>query len=131
MESLFVTCLSIWGLSCYSSRILQSHLWKLVEFQEVLYSSHLNISRSIDCIAGAYAGFLRGGGPNFKISGILDIHAAKRHVASSECASLCEGGLGAWPPKKIFKNGAISCVLRAIFNHFQCKKILSKNYKLT
>ena len=38
--------------------------------------------------AGAYAGFLRGG-PNFKISGILDIHAAKRHVASSEAASLC------------------------------------------
>ena len=39
--------------------------------------------------AGAYAGFLKGGGPNFKISGILDIHAAKRHVASSEAASLC------------------------------------------
>ena len=40
-------------------------------------------------ITGAYAGFLKGGGPNFKISGILDIHAAKRHVASSEAASLC------------------------------------------
>ena len=26
---------------------------------------------------GAYAGFLRGGGPNFKISGILDIHAKR------------------------------------------------------
>ena len=37
----------------------------------------------------AYARFLRGGGPNFKISGILDIHAAKRHVASSEAAILC------------------------------------------
>ena len=38
----------------------------------------------IVCIwTGAYAGFLRGG-PNFKISGILDIHAA-----SSEAASLC------------------------------------------
>ena len=34
-------------------------------------------------ITGAYAGFLRGG-PNFKISRILDIHAA-----SSEAASLC------------------------------------------
>ena len=33
--------------------------------------------------AGAYAEFLKGGGPNFKISGILDIHAA-----SSEAASL-------------------------------------------
>ena len=31
----------------------------------------------------------QGGGPNFKISGILYIHAAKRHVASSEAASLC------------------------------------------
>ena len=31
----------------------------------------------------------QGGGPNFKISVILDIHAAKRHVASSEAASLC------------------------------------------
>ena len=40
-------------------------------------------------LAGAYAGFLKGGGPNFKISGILDIHSAKRHVASSEAASLC------------------------------------------
>ena len=30
-----------------------------------------------------------GGGANFKISGILDIHAAKRHVASSEAASIC------------------------------------------
>ena len=30
-----------------------------------------------------------GGGANFKISGILDIHAAKRHVASSEASSLC------------------------------------------
>ena len=32
-----------------------------------------------------------GGGANLKISGILDIHvhAAKRHVASSEAASFC------------------------------------------
>ena len=76
--------------------------------------------------AGAYAGFLRGGGPDFKIFGNLDIHAAKRHVASSEAASLCLGGLGAWPPKKILKNGAISCVLRAIFNHFHVKKSSQK-----
>ena len=38
---------------------------------------------------GAYAGFLRGGVPNFKISGILDIHDAKRHVVSNEAANLC------------------------------------------
>ena len=30
---------SVWGLFYYSSRILQSHLWKLVEFQEVLLIS--------------------------------------------------------------------------------------------
>ena len=64
-------------------------------------------------IAGAYAAFLRGGGPNFKISGILDIHAAKRHVASSEPLL---GGLGACFPKKIFKNGTISCY----FQPFSC-----------
>ena len=48
-----------------------------------------NLKSGIDP-SGAYAGFLKGGGgPNFKISGILDIHAAKRHIASSEAASLC------------------------------------------
>ena len=70
--------------------------------------------------------FSGGGGPNFKISDILDIHAAKRHVASSEAASFCLGGLGTCSPKKIFKNGAISCVLRAIFNHFHGKKFSQK-----
>ena len=30
-----------------------------------------------------------GGGPNSKIFGNLDIHAAKRHVASSEASSRC------------------------------------------
>ena len=65
-----------------------------------------------------------GGGPNFKISGILYIHAAKRHVASSE--PLLGGFGGMPPPKKIFINGAISCVLRAIFNHFHGKKSSQK-----
>ena len=65
--------------------------------------------------------FSRGGGPNFKISGILDIHAAKRHVANSETVSFCQGGLGACPPKKILKNCAISCVLRAISATFMVK----------
>ena len=57
---------------------------ELLEYDIVKY-----VVLSIVCITGAYAGFLRGGWPNFKISGILDIHAAKRHVASSEAASLC------------------------------------------
>ena len=72
--------------------------------------------------SGAYAGFLKGG-PNFKISGILDIYAAKRDVAS--CEPLL-GGFGGMSPKKFVKNGAISCVLRAIFNHFHGKKSSQK-----
>ena len=33
--------------------------------------------------------FSGGGGANFNFFVILDIHAAKRHVASSEAASFC------------------------------------------
>ena len=40
------------------------------------------------------------------------------------------GGFGGMPPnKKIFKNGANSCVLRLFSTTFMVKKILSKNYK--
>ena len=35
-------------------------------------------------------------------------------------------GFGGMPPKKILKNGVISCVLRAIFNHFHGKKSSQK-----
>ena len=38
---------------------------------------------------GCMQDFSGGGGLNYKISGSLDLHAAKRHVASSEAASLC------------------------------------------
>ena len=37
-------------------------------------------------ISGAYAGFLKRG-PIYKIVGILDIHAAKHHVASNLAVS--------------------------------------------
>ena len=40
------------------------------------------------CIQGRMQDF-SGGGPNFEIFGILGIHDASRHVASSEAASLC------------------------------------------
>ena len=46
-------------------------------------ADHINYRELLVLLTGAYAGFLRGGA-NFKISGILDIHAA-----SSEAASLC------------------------------------------
>ena len=57
----------------------------------VLYISMMLFVICIFCTVstGAYAGFLKGGGANFKISGILDIHAAKLHVTSSEAPSLC------------------------------------------
>ena len=35
-------------------------------------------------------------------------------------------GFGGMPPKNIFKNGAISYVLRAIFSHFHGKKSSKK-----
>ena len=41
------------------------------------------------------------------------------------------GGFVGMPPKKIFTNSAISCVLRAIFNHFHgtksSQKIINKH----
>ena len=63
--------------------------------------------------------FSEGGGPNFEIFGILDIHAARLRSFVR--------GFGGMPPKKIFKNGAISCVLRAIVNHFHGKKSSQKS----
>ena len=39
------------------------------------------------------------GGPSLKFYGILDIHAAKRHVASSEPLL---GGFGGMPPQENF-----------------------------
>ena len=86
--------------------------------------SYVNLSGVI--YAGAYAGFLRGG-LNFKIFGILDIHEYTCREQRS-CEPLL-GGFGGMHPKKIFKNGAISCVLRAIFSHFHGKKSSKKNYK--
>ena len=76
-------------------------------------------------LPGAYAGFLKGGGGQLKNFWKLDIHAAKRHVASLR--AVARGVWGHAPPRKIFKNGAILCVLRAIFNHFS-DKIFSQKF---
>ena len=55
----------------------------------------------------------------------------------SRAAKLQDVARGVWgmpPSRKIFKNGAISCVLRAIFNHFQdrksSQKIINMNFKI-
>ena len=66
--------------------------------------------------------FSRGGGPNFKISGILDIHMSR----AAKLRAFARGVWGHAPPKKIFKNGAISCVLRAILTTFMVKNPLKK-----
>ena len=62
------------------------------------------------------------GGPNYKNFGIFVIHAAKRHVANSQVANRTVGSLY----QICFLNGAILCVLRAIFNHFHDKKSSQK-----
>ena len=67
-----------------------------------------------------------GGGANFNF---CDFGYTCREAACCEQRS-CEpllGGFGGMPPhKKILKNGANSCVLRAIFNHFHGKKSSQK-----
>ena len=75
--------------------------------------------------AGAYAGFLRGGGPTLKILGFW-IYMPRCGMSRAAKLRVFLGGFGGMPPKKIFKNGAISCVLSAIFNHFHGKKSSQK-----
>ena len=68
-----------------------------------------------------------GGGPTLKFLGIW-IYMPRSGM--SRAAKLRAFARGVWghapPPKKILKNGAISCVLRAIFNHFHDKNPLKK-----
>ena len=58
------------------------------------------------------------------------IRSHSSHIFSSRAVKLPAFARRVWrhapPPKKIFKNGAISCVLRAIFNHFHGKKSSQK-----
>ena len=69
--------------------------------------------------------FSRGGA---QLQKFWDFGYTCREAACREQRS-CEpllGGFGGMPPKKIFKNGAISCVFRANFNHFHGKKSSQK-----
>ena len=79
----------------------------------------------VRCMYGIGRGVCRisqgGGGPTLKFLGFW-IYMPRRKQRS--CEPLL-GGFGGI----IFKNGAISCVLGAIFNQFHGKKILLKNYK--
>ena len=65
---------------------------------------------------GAYAGFLRGGGPTIKFLGFWIY--MPRSVMSRAVAW---GVWGHAPPQENFESGAIPCVLRAIFHHFHDK----------
>ena len=69
----------------------------------------------------AYLDFISGG---FKI--FLEkwgyLHGAKRHAVRGKATRLL-GGSGACSPEKIFKNGAIWCVLESILLKF-CQKII-------
>ena len=76
---------------------------ELIEIEAAICSSHhdeklFDESRAVakikDDPAGAYAGFLRGGGPNFKISGILDIHMPRSCM--SRAAKLRAFARGVW-----------------------------------
>ena len=47
-------------------------------------------------------------------------------MRAAKLRAFARGVWGHAPPKKILRNGAISCVLRAIFNHFHGKKSSQK-----
>ena len=72
--------------------------------------------------SGAYAGFLRGGAQLYFFV-ILD---SMSRAAKLRAFARRDWGHAPPPHKKILKNGANSCVLRAIFNHFHGKKSSQK-----
>ena len=68
----------------------------------------------------------QGVGPTLKF---LEFLIYMPRSGMSRAAKLRAFGRGVWghaPPQENFKNGAISCVLRAIFNHFHGKKSSEK-----
>ena len=108
--------------SALIKRWLMSEFRNLIKLQlKILssYNTHSNLTTSnlffYHKLSRGVCRISQGGGPNFKISGIWDIREL-----------FARGVWGHAPPKKIFKNGAISCVLRAIFNHFHGKKSSQK-----
>ena len=76
--------------------------------------------------SGAYAGFLGGGGPTIKILGFL-LYMPRSGMSRTAKLRTVARGFGGMPPhQEFFLNGAILCVLRAIFNHFHDKKSSQK-----
>ena len=66
-----------------------------------------------------------GGGPTLKFLGFW-IYMPRSGMSRAAKLRAFARGFGCMPPKKIFKNGAILCVFRAIFNHFHGKKSSEK-----
>ena len=65
-----------------------------------------------------------GGGA--QLQNFWDFGYTCREAACREQRAFARGVWGHSPPRKIFKNGAISCVLKAILNHFHGKKSSQK-----
>ena len=70
---------------------------------------------SVLYIQGRMQDFSGGGGPTLKFLGFWI------YMPLRSCEPLL-GGFGGMSTNNIFKNGEISCILRAIFNHFHGKK---------
>ena len=75
---------------------------------------------------GRMQDFSGGGGPTLKFLEFLIYMPRSVMSRAAKLRAFVRGVWGHAPPKKIFKNGAISCVLRAIFNHFHGKKSFEK-----
>ena len=76
-------------------------------------------------LQGRMQDFLGGGGPTLKFLGFW-IYMPRSSMSRAAKLRAFVRGVWGYAPKKIFKNGAISCVLRAIFNHFHGKKSSQK-----
>ena len=74
---------------------------------------------------GRMQDFSGGGGPTLKFLGFW-IYVPRSGMSRAAKLRALLRGFGGMPPKKFFKNGAILCVLKAIFNHFHGKKPLKK-----
>ena len=94
--------------------VIDLHNGMILYVFEILTLSYIIILTSTRGVCRISQG---GGGPTLKFLGFW--------IYKRSCELLL-GGFEGMSPKKIFKNGAISCVLRAIFNHFHGKKSSQK-----
>ena len=65
-------------------------------------------------ISGAYAGFLKGGGATLKFLGFWIYMPQSGMLRAAKLRAFARGVWGACSPKKILKNGAISCYFQQL-----------------